>query len=99
MRWGHAFLPHSLPLVTKRTAVGPGVQRLAAVPAKALLRYFPGLQTFAHVLELRGAMVDVGGGAEVVEDLRGPLVALAEVGGGRLRPDVRDVCGCLACAA
>jgi dolichyl-phosphate-mannose-protein mannosyltransferase len=88
----------SLRLAAERAAVGPRVQRLAAVPAEAFLGDLAGLEPLADVVELAGLVVDVGGRGQVLEDLRGPLIALAQVGGDRLHHDVGDLLGDMAVA-
>jgi hypothetical protein len=88
----------SLGLAAERAGVGPRVQGLPAVPAEPLLRDLAGLQPLADVVELGGLVVDVGGGGQVLQDLRGPLVPLAEVRGDGLHHDVGDLPGDVAVA-
>src|SRR6266568_1006088 len=82
-----------LRLAAERTSVRASVEGLAAVPAEALFRHIPGLEPLADVLELGGVVVDVGGGGEVLQQLRGMLVARGDLRGQRLHHDVRDLAG------
>ena len=81
----------SLRLAAERAGVGPRVQGLPAVPAEPLLGDLAGLEPLADVVELGGLVVDVRGGGQVLQDLGGALVALAQVRGDSLHHDVGDL--------
>src|SRR5258708_26125736 len=81
----------SLLLAAKRTGVGAGVQGLSTVPAEALLGYVACFQTLTDILQLRGVVIDVRGRGQVLEELRGSLVPLLELGGQRLHHDGGDL--------
>ena len=88
----------SLGLAAERAGVGPRVQGLAAVPAEPLLGDLAGLEPLADVVELGGLVVDVAGGGQILQDLRRPLVSLAQVRGDGLHHDVGDLLGDVAVA-
>src|SRR4029453_17873821 len=68
--WGAQRL---LLLAAGRAAVGPGMQRLAAVPAKSLLWHLPSLEALADVLHLRGRVIDLPRCGKILEQFSGPL--------------------------
>jgi len=88
----------SLGLPAERAGVGPRVQGLPAVPAEPLLGDLAGLEPLADVVELGGLVVDVGGGGQVLQDLRRALISFAQVRGDGLHHDVGDLLGDMAVA-